>query len=600
MTLPNPISDTLLDEVHELTLACLSGDAGPDAIALLDKLVCENDAALDIYVNAVLDGSTLRRWVATAHEFGTSTNCHEPDVSLPLSATGEADLDSATPLSLFEHECRDRTPTWSSAPNFLPRVLHSTLHDFSEGVLLAYLFATVIFGVGLLIGSRIYVSGPEQIASDLPLRPQMTGARDPQMPFVGRITGMADCKWADDATPARNGAYVPLGRKYAMTSGLMEITYDTGAKVVVQGPVAFEVASKNGGFISVGKLTGKVTAAAARGFTIQTPHAIITDLGTEFGVEVSAEGQTTSHVFRGTIEVRATSPDGNGSPVPLCLHENESARVENRGGHGVIQLGSFVKPADFVRAIRKETTKTLDLVDVVAGGNGFSGQRNRGIDPSSGRVVEQLPEKDEDYFLKGDGRYHRVEGMPFIDGVVIPVGQAGAVQIDSAGHVFSEFGVSENKTCGPIWAGGAGVPSQFDATLGSIDYGSPGHGVLVMHANKAITFDLEAIRHMNQDCRLVRFRAMAGNTEPASARGLSVYADVWVLVDGQVRYRRREINGMTGAFTVAVPLTENDRFLTLAATDSGNNTASDWIIFGDPRLELVSVQSRDESQTGPK
>ena len=42
-------------------------------------------------------------------------------------------------------------------------------------------------------------------------------------------------------------------------------------------------------------------------------------------------------------------------------------------------------------------------------------------------------------------------------------------------------------------------------------------------------------------------------------------------------------------FNVAVPLAENDRFLTLAATDGGNGIESDSIIFGDPRLELVSA-----------
>ena len=54
-----------------------------------------------------------------------------------------------------------------------------------------------------------------------------------------------------------------------------------------------------------------------------------------------------------------------------------------------------------------------------------------------------------------------------------------------------------------------------------------------MRTNKAVTFDLKAIRRANQGCKLVQFRAVAGNPEPASARGRPVYADVWVLVDGR-------------------------------------------------------------------
>ena len=40
---------------------------------------------------------------------------------------------------------------------------------------------------------------------------------------------------------------VPLGRKYELASGLMEITYDTGAKVILQGPVTYEVESNEAG-----------------------------------------------------------------------------------------------------------------------------------------------------------------------------------------------------------------------------------------------------------------------------------------------------------------------------------------------------------------
>ena len=38
----------------------------------------------------------------------------------------------------------------------------------------------------------------------------------------------------------------------------MEITYDTGAKVILQGPVTYEVESKDSGYLSLGKLTARV------------------------------------------------------------------------------------------------------------------------------------------------------------------------------------------------------------------------------------------------------------------------------------------------------------------------------------------------------
>ena len=59
-----------------------------------------------------------------------------------------------------------------------------------------------------------------------------------------------------------------------------------------------------GGYLSVVKLTGKMENETAKGFTVRTPTATVTDLGTEFGVEVSKAGLTTSHVFRGAVKVQ--------------------------------------------------------------------------------------------------------------------------------------------------------------------------------------------------------------------------------------------------------------------------------------------------------
>ena len=50
---------------------------------------------------------------------------------------------------------------------------------------------------------------------------------------------------------------VALDDKFVLASGLMEITYNTGAKVILQGPVTYQVES-NGGYLAVGKLTGKL------------------------------------------------------------------------------------------------------------------------------------------------------------------------------------------------------------------------------------------------------------------------------------------------------------------------------------------------------
>jgi hypothetical protein len=342
-------------------------------------------------------------------------------------------------------------------------------------------------------------------------------------------------------------------------------------------------------------------------FVIHTPTATVTDLGTEFGVEVDAQGTTTSHVFRGSIQFQATATTADATADVRVLQENQTARVRKQsgesGGARIEMLQPTAKIADvFARAIPKTTIKAFDLVDVVAGGDGFSGNRGRGIDPRSGEVVvdpASVPLGPP--YIISDRQYHRVKELPFVDGVFIPDGNAGKVQVSSAGHVVDNFYTTKHAdavTAGCVWAGG--VYPVVGATLGGIDYAAPGHGVLYLHANKGVTFDLAAIRHANRGCKLLRFRAAGGNTETANNPNAASSADLLVLVDGKVRFRRWQVNSYSGPLSITVSLGEDDRFLTLAATDGGNGICWDWMMFGDPRLEIVAENQPSQTAVGEK
>ena len=192
---------------------------------------------------------------------------------------------------------------------------------------------------------------------------------------------------------------------------------------------------------------------------------------------------------------------------------------------------------------------------MVAGGDGFSGRRGRGIDPTTGRISDIQSGKV--YEIHGDYKYHRVEGIPFVDGVFIPDGSKGPVQIDSAGHVFPDCPRTDNNSWVNVWAGGKlpqAIAARMAADLEGIDYFSPGHGALLMHANKGITFDLDAIRRANPHNKVLRFQGVTGNMETQSERGDNVSADIYVLVDGQVRFKRREVNHYLAQCPLTSPL----------------------------------------------
>jgi hypothetical protein len=66
----------------------------------------------------------------------------------------------------------------------------------------------------------------------------------------------------------------------------------------------------------------------------------------------------------------------------------------------------------------------------------------------------------------------------------------------------------------------------------------------------------------------------------------SYKADAWVILDGQQRYRRAAFSREDGPEEIDVSLTDHDRFLVLAVTDSGANAAYDWVAFGDAVIEM--------------
>ncbi len=305
---------------------------------------------------------------------------------------------------------------WSRTPNPEPPfpALSTTNYPlpttpFVGSWAFSYMVATVIMGVAIL-GFWAYKITHHQHIAEAPSQSAPSEAMQ-EMVFVGRITGMVDVKWSDDPRylPPPGFAHVPLGRKYILDSGLMEITYDSGAKVILEGPCTYEVESTAGGYLSLGKLTARVEedketrrqgdkenkANAASPhllvsqspglpvsplFSVRTPTAVITDLGTEFGVEVGEEGATTSRVFRGLVKVQVVSDEGRGQDV--VLRENESARVERAKGTeqmSIIRYAAGKAPSGFVRAMPRP--KPAEIVRIV----------EKFTDAKLGAAFDQMP-----------------------------------------------------------------------------------------------------------------------------------------------------------------------------------------------------------------
>ncbi len=239
------------------------------------------------------------------------------------------------------------------------------------------------------------------------------------------------------------------------------------------------------------------------------------------------------------------------------------------------------------RAISRLTGASLDLADIVGGGNGQgTGRAGAGIDPRTGK-----PQEKKLGYLEGAAVNQFVRGpSALVDGVVIPNG-GQPVPISSTGLTADDVPATSAKAWDAIRHGP--VNSQASTKIGEIDYAAAGHTLLGLHANAAITFDLAAIRR-ESGAEALRFRAVVGY----GGRDGAGRADFHIYVDGVLRERRLGLGSRDAGVPVDVELPLTARFLTLMSTDGGNGIGHDQIFFGDPKLAPEAAPRLTDEQRG--
>jgi len=107
-----------------------------------------------------------------------------------------------------------------------------------------------------------------------------------------------------------------------LDSGLVQVVFYSGARVVVEGPAELRLVSASEAICPFGRLLVEVPPPA-RGFRLKTDQLDVVDLGTVFGIDANAH-RTEVHVFKGKVELLSGSAAkqslGEGRAVVVKQH----------------------------------------------------------------------------------------------------------------------------------------------------------------------------------------------------------------------------------------------------------------------------------------
>ncbi len=143
----------------------------------------------------------------------------------------------------------------------------------------------------------------------------------PTSTAVAMLARTVDARWSPKTHPFRVGSALEPG-SLQLESGLAQVVFYSGARLVIQGPVDLRLVSANEAVCVSGRVLAEVPMPA-RGFRLRTGQLNVVDLGTSFGIDASAR-RTEVHVFKGKVELQP------GKAGEQSLAEGQAALVQGK------------------------------------------------------------------------------------------------------------------------------------------------------------------------------------------------------------------------------------------------------------------------------
>ncbi|HEU0039238.1 MAG TPA: LamG-like jellyroll fold domain-containing protein, partial [Verrucomicrobiae bacterium] len=168
---------------------------------------------------------------------------------------------------------------------------------------------------------------------------------------VAMLNRAVDVQWDQRGDPPRLGAPLEPGW-LRLKSGLAQIVFYSGARMVIEGPTDLKLISPNEVACQSGRLIAEVPPQAI-GFRVSTPQMNVTDLGTSFGLEVKAR-RTELHVFKGSVEFQPAT-----STAKQNLKEGAGSVAESSGPARLISANPKAFASLFDLQLKSSTAEVL-------------------------------------------------------------------------------------------------------------------------------------------------------------------------------------------------------------------------------------------------
>jgi hypothetical protein len=142
--------------------------------------------------------------------------------------------------------------------------------------------------------------------------------------MVGKLEAM---QWeSTNDSPPSEGDILAAGR-LRFRSGRLFLTMFTGVSLVVEGPADVELLSFDKVHVRSGRLRARVPEGA-EGFVVSGPGSAVVDLGTEFGLNVAADGKMRGKVFKGMVEAALLNEAGTYRRSRMMDPESDSFNID--------------------------------------------------------------------------------------------------------------------------------------------------------------------------------------------------------------------------------------------------------------------------------